>query len=396
MRTNKRIAVGLGVAALACVTVSSSPANALFALDWAKKAYNKAADVASSAVNSVKETASSVVNKVEEKASSAVDWVKEKATEAKNFATETATKVVEKTKEVAGKAWDATKAAGKKAWNTAKEIGGKAMDYAKKGWDKVKKTAKDVGGGIAAGAKWVGNKAKEGAKAVVNAVMSIGDFVGKYGKKVVAWVQQKYNEYAPKIVGFLKDLAMKGLNALAAALESKYPDAAAIIQKVRNGDFLGAVGEAAVLAANKGRPKLIDWLADQAMRVLQPLLVKANGFLVGLALKVIRSPVSTAIATAIASVVASAAAAVTAGIGAVLGPILQPLTKMTADTILDWAIDKVKDKIGQLLFEQTKPIIKNNVIKPLVNAGFDKLFAFLKRKFPKVFGNTQQLDTQSE
>src|SRR5262249_55782632 len=158
-------------------------------------------------------------------------------------------------------------------------------------------------------------------------------------------VKGKYNQYAPQILAALKNLAKNALNTLANKLKSEYPEAAAMITKVQNGDFLGAVGEGAVLAANKGRGPLIDWLSTMAMKALRPLLVRANQWLLDLAWKVIRSPASTAIATAIATTVASAAAAVTAGVGAVLGPVLQPLTKMTADSLLDWVWSKVSAKI---------------------------------------------------
>ena len=79
----------------------------------------------------------------------------------------------------------------------------------------------------------------------------------------------------------------------------------------------------------------------------------------------------------------------------VLGPILQPLTKVTADTLLDWVIEKVKNKIGELLFEQTKPTIKKYVIKPLVDRAFTSLHGLLVRKFPRVFKGTA-LKTQDE
>lgn len=362
MRKSNRIAAVAGLAAFAFMTVPAGSAHALFVGSW----YDSATSTVSNAYTAAKETASAAVDSVKSTAFAASTWIQEKAEGAKTFVVETVKVVVAKAKEVAGKVWTAVT----KTVTTG-------INYAKQGFAALK-----------AGASALGAKVVAGAKAVGNAILNAVDFIKKYAGQVLDFVKGKYSQYAPVVQAKLKELASKGLDALAAQLTQKYPDAAAIIAKVRAGDFLGGIGEAAVLAANKGRPKLIDFLTDKAMTVLHPYLVKANGFLVGLALKLIRSPVSTAIATAVATTVASAAAAATAGVGGLLGPVLQPLTKVTADSLLDWVIEKVKGKLGELLFEKTKPVIKSHVIKPLVDKAFTALHGLLAKKFPRVFKGT--------
>ena len=384
MRTTKTLPVLLGIA-FSGYLMQAAPqeANALWfggAVDWVKGKASGAADFVSSTAKSAASAASNMVG-------AAWDRTKSVATTAYDYAKAGAQKVAEKTKaaydytqEKAGQAVDWAKEKGKQALDAAKRAGKKAVDLAGQAGKKVV----DAGKKAYQAGKEVVAKAYNWAKDKVN-------IIAKYGEKILSRVKEFARTQIVPLANKFLDWVKEKLGQAITYAKKAAPAIAQIEQVIKTARTIIDVIQDPQKYIEKGKAALVDFLADTAMRVLRPALVKVNAFAVGWVMKILKHPVSTAIATAINTAITSAVAAVTAGVGAALAPVLQPLTKWTADRMIDWLIDKCKEKIGELIFEKSKSLLKQYVIRPLIDKAYDALIAFLKQKFPNAWKKGEQI-----
>jgi hypothetical protein len=130
--------------------------------------------------------------------------------------------------------------------------------------------------------------------------------------------------------------------------------------------------------AKKGRGFVIDKLTEVAMSALQGPLEKVVGIAAGLALSALKNIVTIPLAALITAPIASA----TLGIGSAIGP----LAKWAADQLVDWLIGHLQGMIGKaaLGLSFVKSFVRDKIVKPIVDAGYNALVGALNRKFPSL------------
>ena len=282
----------------------------------------------------------------------------------------------------------------------------RAGHLVKKGWEKGKRLTHGARKFWDKGVKRFGERLKHGAEKAKELyglvkkhkgdLKAVAGWIGRHGfkgekkramvKKTKDMIRKQFGPIAKQLAGGVR----KKLGGLIKLLGKHSPQVKAIQDALKNGSKVLDFMKHPEKLAKMGKEKAVEYLTKTAMKALDKPLRKANEFLVEQAMKLMKSPVTQAIATGVSGAVSGAVASVTAGAGAFLQPLLQPLAKMSADKMVDWGIDKVKSKIGDLLFKQTKGLIADHVMKPLVNKGYDKLMDTAKHKFPKAFATAER------
>jgi hypothetical protein len=241
------------------------------------------------------------------------------------------------------------KTVGRGLWNAAKKVGKGIAWVAKKTWEGVKWVAKK----IAAPFKWIYEKVK---KFIKNNGPKIAKFLRKtFGSKLMDKIMSIAGKFYPEVEQVYK-IIKDALNA-----------AQQIIHYICNPKEL----------VDKGKAWAVNKLTDVAMNALSPLMKKAFGLIIGLAVKLLKHFATTPLAGMIAGAIAS----VTFGIGA----ITMPLIKLGIDKLFDFIIDKVKQILANALYGGARGLLKKVVMKPLVNGAYNAIMKFVKSKFPQLF-----------
>jgi phage-related protein len=255
----------------------------------------------------------------------------------------------------------------KGAWNSVKAGASSAVSHVVTG---AKEGFKDV-------SKGVGNIIAGAGKVAMGAVQLALPFLD------VEAILKKIKE---AIVGFVKKIAGGILSALdgvfGKVLGVISPDVKRAIDTVRS---LVNAGQTIIDAIqnpdeylHKGREWAINKLTDLAMRVFETPLKKLVGAITGVGLKLLKHLITTPLTGMLTSLVAS----VTLGIGVALAPII----KLGIDKFLDWAIDMVKDGLAHLVMAIpfVRGFLRDSVITPVINGGYDMIVRFIQKKFPAV------------
>jgi phage-related protein len=255
----------------------------------------------------------------------------------------------------------------KGALNEVKAGASKGFETAKAG---VTAGVKD----IAAGAGKIASGAVDVAKGVIQVALPFVDV-----DKIIAKIKEVLVGCLEKIGGNILDKALDGV--FGKVLGAIAPDIKTAIDIIRTAisagkQILDAISDPAAFF-QKGRIWAIDKLTELAMRLFEPPLQKLVGALTGFALKLLKHLITTPLTAMVTTAIAS----VTFGIGAALAPII----KMGIDKLIDWGIDMVKQALAKLVMgiAVVRNFLKDKIIAPVVNGGFDMIVKFVKQKWPK-------------